>query len=176
MAARCLALHSRRRVALVFVVSVAALAGASSALGLPPFNRLPKTSPPLTVSQAQLSAIGLSCNLLYDRVVFHFRFGTPGYDVRYVAKVIKDPSGLPLSLLGNARLLVVLHDARAHTASGGSLPIRSVFTPGCTNVLQLKRAGDFEGVLSWGIGLRHTAGFRVFRLTNPTRVVIDVLH
>jgi len=176
MAARCLALRSRRAAALIVVASFAVLASASSALGLPPFNTLPKTSPPQTVSQAQLAGVGLSCNLFYDRVVFRFTLGTPGYDVRYVAKVFKDPSGLPLPLLGNKRLLVVFHNARAHTAGGGSLPIRTVFTPGCTNLVQIKQAGDFEAVLSWGIGLRHTAGFRVFRLTGPTRVVIDVRH
>ena len=51
-----------------------------------------------------------------------------------------------------------------------------MLTPQCPNLLQVKKAGDFEGVVSFGFGLRRMTGFRVFRLTNPTRVVIDVAH
>jgi hypothetical protein len=40
----------------------------------------------------------------------------------------------------------------------------------------VKIAGDFEGVVSFGLGLRRKTGFRVFRLTAPTRIVIDVAH
>jgi hypothetical protein len=31
-------------------------------------------------------------------------------------------------------------------------------------------------VVSFGIGLRHRNGFRVFRLHAPERLVIDILH
>ena len=34
--------------------------------------------------------------------------------------------------------------------------------------------GDFEGVLSIGLGTRYQSWVRVFTLTAPTRVVIDV--
>jgi hypothetical protein len=33
-----------------------------------------------------------------------------------------------------------------------------------------------EGVVSFGLGLRRTTGFRVFRLTGPARIVVDVAH
>jgi hypothetical protein len=49
-------------------------------------------------------------------------------------------------------------------------------TPLCSNVRQIKAVGDFEGVVSFGIGLRRMTGFRVFRLTAPTRIVVDVEH
>jgi hypothetical protein len=52
----------------------------------------------------------------------------------------------------------------------------STITPGCANLRQIKKAGDFEGVVSFGLGLRRKTGFRVFRLTAPARVVIDVAH
>jgi len=35
-------------------------------------------------------------------------------------------------------------------------------------------AGSFEGVTSLGLGVRARLPFRVFTLTNPTRVVVDV--
>ena len=37
-------------------------------------------------------------------------------------------------------------------------------------------AGDFEGVVTFGLGVRHRTGFRVFRLTDPTRIAVDVAH
>jgi hypothetical protein len=70
---------------------------------------------------------------------------------------------------------VVLRDARAHSPSGGQL-FPNVLTPLCPNLRQVKTAGDFEGVVTFGLGLRHKTGFRVFRLTAPSRIVVDVAH
>ena len=36
--------------------------------------------------------------------------------------------------------------------------------------------GDYEGVLSVGIGMRKQTSVKVFTLIRPTRVVIDVGH
>jgi hypothetical protein len=69
----------------------------------------------------------------------------------------------------------VIRDARAHTQAGARL-LPPVLTPLCPNLRQVKDAGDFEALVSFGLGLRRKTGFRVFRLTAPTRIVIDVLH
>ena len=44
------------------------------------------------------------------------------------------------------------------------------------SVADVSTLGEFEQVVSYGIGLNRYRGFRVFRLTSPTRLVIDVLH
>jgi hypothetical protein len=36
--------------------------------------------------------------------------------------------------------------------------------------------GDFEGVVSFGLSLSHRAPFRVFTLSAPSRIVIDLRH
>ena len=135
----------------------------------------PKTSPAVGSGQAQVYAIAVGCHPTYDRFVIRAKFGTPGYDVRYVPQVIHDGSGLPVPLLGTRKLHVVLRPARAHP-TGGTTLIPAVLTPLCSNLRQVKASGDFEGVVSFGIGLAHQAGFTVFRLTAPTRIVIDVAH
>jgi len=146
---------------------------AAVALGLPPFTTAPKTA--TGGGQAELYAAAAGCHATYDRFVVRGRLATPGYDVRYVSKIVADGSGKPISLLGTKRIRVVIRPARGHT-SGGTNLLASTLTPKCSNLRQVKKAGDFEGVVSYGLGLSRKTGFRVFRLTGPTRVVIDVAH
>jgi hypothetical protein len=46
--------------------------------------------------------------------------------------------------------------------------------PSLPAIRQVKCAGDFEGYLSFGIGVDHHAGLRVFTLEQPARVVLDI--
>jgi hypothetical protein len=147
---------------------VALLGFAADALGLPPFTTARKTSPGGT-GQAEMFALATGCHATFDRLVIRARNARPGYDVRYVRRVVADPSGNPVQLRGTKRILLVSHNATGH-----ALP--RVRTPLCPNLRQVKVAGDFEGVVSIGLGLAHKTGFRVFRLTGPTRIVVDVKH
>jgi hypothetical protein len=164
-----------RRLALVFGGAAAIACSAATALALPPFTTTPKSSPG-SGSQSELYRITVGCHQTYDRFVMRFRFAKPGYRVRYVNQVVQDGSGLPVTLLGTKRLLVVLPTSRAHSVDGTTSFVPNVLTPRCPNLRQVKLAGDFEGVVSFGLGLKQKTGFRVFRVTNPTRVVVDVLH
>ena len=76
---------------------------------------------------------------------------------------------------GSKRIRVVNGQARGHTQGGTSL-LPAVRTPHCPNLRQMKTSGDFEGVVSFGLGLRRKTGFRVFRLAGPARIVVDVAH
>jgi hypothetical protein len=163
-----------KRALAAVLAALSLLATAGVALGLPPFTTAPKTSAS-SGGQAELFAVAAACHRHFDRVVIRARFARPGYDVRYVRRIVADPSGNPVPLLGTKRIRAVLRPARGHTAGGANL-LPATLTPRCSNLRQVKRAGDFEGVVSFGLGLRRKTGFRVFRLTAPTRVVIDVAH
>ena len=152
----------------------ALLALAAQAFGLPSFSTAAKTSPG-SGGQAQLSGIDTGCHATFDRFVIRISSGNPGYDVRYVSRIVADPSGNPVSLQGSTKIKVVVRPARGHTVGGANL-LPSTLTPLCPNLRQVKKAGDFEGVVSFGLGLAHKTGFRVFRLTGPSRIVIDVAH
>jgi hypothetical protein len=156
------------------IAVTASLCLATAAFGLPPFSTAPKTASG-SGGQAELFAIATGCHATFDRFVVRARLATPGYSVRYVSKVVADGSGKTVQLLGTKRIHVVVRDARAHTSGGGSL-LPGTLTPLCSNLRQAKLAGDFEGVVSFGLGLRRKTGFRVFRLSAPTRIVVDVLH
>jgi hypothetical protein len=163
-----------RRVAVILVTLASFLGLAAVALALPPFTTAPKSSPG-SGGQAEVFGVSTGCHPTFDRVVIRSRFGIPRYDVRYVKRIVADGSGRPVALLGTKRIRVVLRNARGHTEGGTSLLPR-VRTPLCPNLRQIKTAGDFEGVVSLGLGLRRKVGFRVFRLTGPARIVIDVAH
>jgi hypothetical protein len=51
-----------------------------------------------------------------------------------------------------------------------------VLTPRYPQLLAVKPAGDFEGYLSFGLGLAAKGPYHVSTLTGPDRVVIDVSH
>jgi hypothetical protein len=162
------------RLAVGSTVLAAPLALAAAALALPAF-----TTAPVTAGgggrQAEAYAVTAACHASFDRVVVRVRAGTPGYDVRYVKRVVQDGSGRVVSLPGRRRIHIVLRNARGHTAGGRTL-LPAARTPLCPNLRQVKLSGDFEGVVSFGLGLRRRTGFRVFRLSGPARVVIDVAH
>jgi hypothetical protein len=163
-----------RSAAAVLVASASSLCLAAVAFGLPPFSTGPKTSGS-SGGQAELFAMATGCHPTFDRFVVRARLAKPGYDVRYVTKIVEDGSGKTVSLLGTKRIRVTVREARGHTSGGANL-LPGALTPLCSNLRQVKRAGDFEGVVTFGLGLRGKSGFRVFRLTGPTRIVVDVAH
>jgi hypothetical protein len=128
-----------------------------------------------------LSAVRASRHEGYDRVVFEFTAASslPGYSVSYVDEpVTEDGSGKQVEVAGDHVVLV-----RMEHASGADLTKESApqtytgptrFTPGTPEVSELVRTGDFEGVLSWAIGVHDKVAFRVLALQNPSRLVIDL--
>jgi hypothetical protein len=118
----------------------------------------------------------------YDRVVFDFRDNTsmPDFSISYVNQIIEDPKGTPLPMLPGAKLQVVMRRAAAHNDAGqptvpsGDRDLR----PGHPRVKQVKLAGDFEAVLTYGIAVapaNQRTPFRVQALAG-NRLVVDFAH
>lgn len=109
----------------------------------------------------------------FDRVVLEFDGPVPAVrDVRYVPRLLGDASGLPVRIAGRAVLRIQVSDARAHEGSGSTAPGRTAYA--LPNVLTTVRAGDFEGVVTYGVGLAKRTPFTVLALTGPSRLVVDV--
>jgi len=128
-------------------------------------------------TKGYLTAIRVAEHPAFDRVVFQFAGGVPGYKVSYVAGVTKDGSGQPAPLPGQAYLHIVFNPASQFRLNGTpAYTGPSTLTPLLPALLQVSNAGDFEGYLSFGVGLSGRTGFRAFTLTGPNRVVIDITH
>jgi hypothetical protein len=146
----------------------------------PPATTPPATSPAQACSQAgtYLTAVRTGQHSGYDRVVFQFSGTLPGYTVQRVQAVSSDPKGTLVPLAGQSYLRVAFHGTSAacpqppHQTYTGP----AALTPYYPQLLTVSAAGDFEGVLSFGIGLAAQGGYHAFTLTNPDRLVIDVSH
>jgi hypothetical protein len=108
----------------------------------------------------------------FDRIVFVFRGGHPSWRARYVKHMTMDASGAPVSFEGHALLLLTFIgvDATGRNARGRPL------TPNDAVLRQVKPAGDFEGYLSFGLGLSHRTGYRFSVLRHPDGVVLDLIR
>jgi hypothetical protein len=112
-----------------------------------------------------------------DRVVFQFAGKLPSsYTVTRVTQVVGDGSGKPVAIAGKSFLKVTFRGATAVCPATGhkTYPGPSAAAPGYAQLLGLAAAGDFEGYLTWGIGLAAKGGYHAYTLTAPYRVVIDV--
>jgi hypothetical protein len=118
-----------------------------------------------------LTAIRVAAHGAYDQAVFQFANGIPGYSAGYAAAVPQDPKGTPVPLPGRSFLRVAFHPATtaAHAGPG-------TISPYLPALLQISPAGNFEGYLSFGLGLSGRGGYRVSTLTHPGRVVIEFPH
>jgi hypothetical protein len=125
-------------------------------------------------SQPTLVAVRAGRHPGFDRVVFEFRGGLPSHRVRYVDRLVQDGSGNQVQVAGAADLEVVFHDAVAHDASGQPSVSPRRFSPGFPALEEVALLGDFEGVVSYGLGLDHRVPFKTFTLSNPSRLVVDL--
>jgi len=163
---------SRRTVRTVAVTLIAFAALVSGAVIVP--AAAAAQSPP---AFSQLTNIRVGRHATYDRVVLDFR-GAPPKSFRgtWVSGLTADPSGKPISLPGNKFVSVGMQNASSFDLSGhATYPGRRTFTtPQLRNVRAVTITGDFEHVLSIGIGTRHRTWLHVFTLTAPSRLVIDI--
>jgi hypothetical protein len=122
-----------------------------------------------------LTQIRAAHHLGYDRLVFQFSGGVPAqHSARYVSQVIADPSGLPVHVAGSAVLRVAFSPVTGHDARGLATYGAAQRTYALPGIIQVVNAGDFEAVVSFGVGMARAEPFRMFTLTGPSRVVIDV--
>jgi hypothetical protein len=106
----------------------------------------------------------------YDRIVYEFSGGIPSYDLgrQASATFVRDASGQQIQLQGSAGLKLVMRD----TTLGSGTP--DDLRPELASVQEVQQIGNFEGVLSYGIGLSSTQCVRVLTLSSPSRLVVDV--
>ena len=112
----------------------------------------------------------------YDRVVFELSgTGTPGWQVEYVDTPTAQGSGAVVDVPGEAHLQVTLQGTTYPYESGAEeVPLGPVSVAGTEVVQGVVYGATYEGTsLAW-IGAGAQTPFRVYALTGPSRVVVEV--
>jgi len=121
----------------------------------------------------------------YERVTFEFKprggeaDGPVAWKARYEKPPItEDGSGRTVAVKGNAFLVVTMSasgaDLTQESAPDTYTGPTSLQAADATRIQQVRRIGDFEGVLSWVIGLDKQRPFKVTAESGPARVIVDV--
>lgn len=127
-----------------------------------------------TAGTAKVTAVRVSeqAGAGYDRFVLQFDSKVPQYTIKRQAKPTfkSGASGQTLTLSGTTGVLIQVHSA----SESGSYTGPSDFVHGEFAILKEARlTEDFEGYVSWGIGLNKPVCMRAFTLSGPARLVVD---
>lgn len=156
-----------RRTLFVLVAVVLALASGVAAIA-------PASA---TITAPTLTGIRTGQHPGFDRIVLDLSGDQPsGVSYLWDDELTADPTGEIFWLTGEYFVAVTVHGAAAHNDAGEStyLGPQRFRTRDLRNVMAVALTGDFEAVLSIGLGTRYSSWVRVFTLSSPTRVVIDV--
>jgi hypothetical protein len=115
------------------------------------------------------------------RITFSFRpagnvAATPDVEIRPATPPFTmDPSGLPLEVVGSNFVVIVLQGGTALDADF-NLTFEGPFdaTPAGGPIVDIRRAGDFEAVSSWVVGLDGPPCVRVLPPDGTSRLVVEI--
>src|SRR5262249_47258978 len=147
-------------------VATAALAAATPAFPCQP------GATGTAASGSAVTAIRTGGHPGYDRFVVQFAGALPGYQVspQATASLGEDASGRPVTRRGRAGVLVRMTPTSAFGTYSGPTDIVTRLPI----LREARQVGDFEGHVAWALGLSKPACLRVFTLTGPSRLVVDV--
>lgn len=113
----------------------------------------------------------------FDRVVFEFDSGVPGYHLEYIDQPVRAcGSGKVTPVAGDGWLEVRMTPAHAHTEAGEPTIREREMAAGLPVVREIQRTCDFEGTVTYVLGTSTPNRYRVLELKEPARLIVDVLH
>lgn len=119
----------------------------------------------------------------FDRMVVDIDGPLEAYQVRYV-RTVRNIAGESVRLRGGAKLRISVWAPTYAVFTGTPVyepanPARIVNVSGYRTFRQVRFVDSFEGISTFGLGVRARLPFRVFTLSGPgdgSRLVIDVAH
>jgi hypothetical protein len=114
----------------------------------------------------------------HDRIVFEFPgSGLPGYRIEYIDRPVRQcGSGEAVQIAGDGWLQIRMEPAQAHDEQGRPTITERAFSPGLPTIREARLTCDFEGQVTWVLGVASPNPYRVLELAAPPRLVVDVRH
>lgn len=143
-----------------------------------PADTEPDTEDASSDSSVTVADIRIGRHDEFDRVVFELGgSGTPGWNVRYVDEASSQGSGAAVPVTGEAILQVTLTGVGYPYDTGIDEFARgSVTGEGTEVVREVIWDATFEGTSVAFVGTAAANPFRVYALSDPARVVLEVAH
>lgn len=109
----------------------------------------------------------------YDRFVLQLDSIVPTYTVKRQAKPVftLGASGQTVTLSGTTGVLISVFSATGNTTFTGDTDL---IHPEFQVLKEARQVQDFEGHVQWGLGLSKPTCMRVFTLSDPARLVVDL--
>jgi hypothetical protein len=109
----------------------------------------------------------------YDRFVLQLDGIVPTYTVKRQAKPVftLGASGQTVTLSGTAGVLVSVFSATGNATYTGETDL---IHPEFQVLKEARQVQDFEGHVQWALGLSQPTCMRVFTLSDPARLVVDL--
>jgi hypothetical protein len=125
-----------------------------------------------------LRAVRSATQAGFDRLVFEFDTpGLPAWRAEYVDAPVADcGSGEPVRVAGAAWLQVTFTGAQAHTDKGKSTSAPRRRKLSQTVARELVRTCDFEGEVTYVVGVDRPNPYTPRTMQAPSRLVIDLTH
>lgn len=132
-----------------------------------------------------LTDVRVGAHGCYDRVTFELKpqpgesDGPVGWKAAYeTGQITEDGSGHPVKMKGAAFLVVTMSatgvDLSQEAAPATYTGPASIESADTTRIQQVRRTGDFEGVITWVLGLDQQRPFHVSTQDGPARVIVDI--
>jgi hypothetical protein len=121
---------------------------------------------------SQITHVRVGTDSTRDRFVVEFNGPIPPFELRQQDSTTftQDASGRPITVAGSHGWLLVLHGADEHTSYSDP----NDFQPGYPVLIEARNIGDFEGTVSWGLGVTSKPSCpTISTLSGPNRLVID---
>jgi hypothetical protein len=116
----------------------------------------------------------------FDRAVVDLQGYAPAIKTRWVSKAQNCATGNTLYVPGKKFLQITVEPAQAHTNSGKNAyvgPGRTASSAiGLKNLKGVRMTCDFEGQVSWVLGVNKKTSVKVGKLTGPSRLYVDIKH
>jgi hypothetical protein len=125
----------------------------------------------LSATIVNVTAVRVGAHPGYDRFVIEFSGAVPSYTAtpQSDSRFTLTPKGGTVTLQGTNGVLITVQPIN-WTAYAGPTSLRPEFT----YLREARLIQNFEGVQQWGLGVAGAAAVRVFTLTSPARLVVDV--
>jgi len=168
--------HIARRATLLALVPALLLGPTAVAESLPTWRTGASAHEATRAHRALVTDVRWARHAHFDRVVVDIHGRRPAWRVTPTGTLTYDPSGKPVPLSGRYAYYLTLSPSATYRVDGTNVyggP--QLARPRFESLRGLALVGSFEGVTSVGFTTRHPA-YRVFTLTDPSRVVIDFRH